>query len=145
MTPQHTIAIHILSNISRSKDNQIMKFGQLIEYNIRKIFLKNDTQMWWRNYSQKIKFEHNSADELLLSLAKFISKNKQGFGTSLLPHFQLDFFKKNFVWFYSINWPRFIVFAFSSWDIGVCWYNMLIQYVCCNYLLTRLWHHKLWN
>ena len=28
MTSQ-TIAIHILPNISRSKDNQIMKFGQL--------------------------------------------------------------------------------------------------------------------
>ena len=28
-----TIAIHILSNISRSKGNQTMKFGQLIEYN----------------------------------------------------------------------------------------------------------------
>ena len=27
-----TIAIHILSNISQSKDNQTMKFGQLIEY-----------------------------------------------------------------------------------------------------------------
>ena len=26
-------------NISKSKDNQTMKFGQLIEYNIRKIFL----------------------------------------------------------------------------------------------------------
>ena len=44
MTPQHTIAIHILSNISRSKGNQIMKFGQLLEYVIRNIFLKNDTQ-----------------------------------------------------------------------------------------------------
>ena len=35
-----TIAIHILTNISRSKDNQAMKFGQLIEYNLRNIFLK---------------------------------------------------------------------------------------------------------
>ena len=34
-----TIAIHMLSNI-RSKDNQTMKFGQLIEYNIRNIFLE---------------------------------------------------------------------------------------------------------
>ena len=59
--------------------------------------------MWWRNYSQKIKFEHNSADELLLPLTKFISKNKQGFGTSLLPSFPARFFKKKFVWFYSIN------------------------------------------
>ena len=29
------ITIHILSNISRSKDNQAMKFGQLGEYNTR--------------------------------------------------------------------------------------------------------------
>ena len=36
-----TIAIHILSNISQSKGNQTMKFGQLIEYNKRNIFLKN--------------------------------------------------------------------------------------------------------
>ena len=34
-----TIGIHILPNISQSKSNQIMKFGQLIEYNKRNIFL----------------------------------------------------------------------------------------------------------
>ena len=34
---QQTIAIHILLNISRSKSNQAMKFGQLIEYNMRNI------------------------------------------------------------------------------------------------------------
>ena len=34
-----TITIHILSNISRSKGNQ-MKLGQLIEYNKRNIFLQ---------------------------------------------------------------------------------------------------------
>ena len=34
-----TITIHILLNISRSNNNQAMKFGQLIEYNKRKIFL----------------------------------------------------------------------------------------------------------
>ena len=42
MTSQHdyqTIAKRILPNISRSKDNQqAMKFGQLIEYNMRNIF-----------------------------------------------------------------------------------------------------------
>ena len=31
---------HILANISRSKDNQAMKFGQLIEYNKINIFLQ---------------------------------------------------------------------------------------------------------
>ena len=32
------ITIHKLSNISRSKGNQTMTFGQLIEYNMRNIF-----------------------------------------------------------------------------------------------------------
>ena len=30
----------MLLNISRSKDNQTMKFGQLIEYNMRNIFVE---------------------------------------------------------------------------------------------------------
>ena len=34
------IAMHILPNISRSKSNQTIKFGQLIEYNIRNIFVE---------------------------------------------------------------------------------------------------------
>ena len=37
---QQTIVIHILPNILRSKCNQTMKFGQLIEYNIRQIFIE---------------------------------------------------------------------------------------------------------
>ena len=37
---KQTIAIHILPYISRSKDNRIMNFGQLIEYNMRNVFLK---------------------------------------------------------------------------------------------------------
>ena len=36
-----TITVHILTNISRSKDNNVMKFGQLLEYNMRNIFLEN--------------------------------------------------------------------------------------------------------
>ena len=37
-TGKPIIAIHILPNISRSKDNQTMNFGMLIEYNMRNIF-----------------------------------------------------------------------------------------------------------
>ena len=37
---QQTVAKHILLNISRSKDNQEMKSGQLTECNMRNIFLK---------------------------------------------------------------------------------------------------------
>ena len=36
-----TIAIHLLPNISQSKSNQTMKFGQLIEYNKINTYLKN--------------------------------------------------------------------------------------------------------
>ena len=35
-----TIVIHIMPNISQSKDNQTMEFGQLIEYNKGNIFLE---------------------------------------------------------------------------------------------------------
>ena len=34
------IAIHILPNISRSKNNQTMKYGQLIDCNMKSIFLE---------------------------------------------------------------------------------------------------------
>ena len=39
-----TIAIHILRKIS--KGNQTMKFGQLIEYNMRTIFLEKSFSKW---------------------------------------------------------------------------------------------------
>ena len=37
---QQNIAIRILTNLSRSKDNQGVKFAQLTEYNTRNIFLE---------------------------------------------------------------------------------------------------------
>ena len=43
MTPKpdkETITIHILPNVSPGKKNQTMKFGQLIGYNYRNIFLQ---------------------------------------------------------------------------------------------------------
>ena len=41
---KQTIAIHILPSKSRSKGNKAMKFGQLIEYNIKNIFKMFHTQ-----------------------------------------------------------------------------------------------------
>ena len=41
-----TIAIHIVPNISRSKNNQTMKLGQLTEYNkyfFQKLYVGNET------------------------------------------------------------------------------------------------------
>ena len=40
-TEQQIITIHILPSISRSKDNQGMRFGQLIKDNARNIFAEN--------------------------------------------------------------------------------------------------------
>ena len=37
---KQTIQLHILAIISESKMNHTMKFGQLIEYNMRNIFLE---------------------------------------------------------------------------------------------------------
>ena len=41
-----TIAIHILPNTSRSKSNQKMKYGQLIQYNMRNIFLEKSNKQY---------------------------------------------------------------------------------------------------
>ena len=39
-TGEQIFTIHILPNISRSKENQAIKFGQLMKYNVRNIFLQ---------------------------------------------------------------------------------------------------------
>ena len=58
-------AMHILTNISRSKGNQTMKSGQLIEYNI--FFKKSFSKCGWktipRPFSKKLKL-NISLDQL---------------------------------------------------------------------------------
>ena len=44
----HTIAIQILPNISRSKENRSMKFRQLVEYNMINIFLEKSYTKYGR-------------------------------------------------------------------------------------------------
>ena len=39
-TGRQIATTHIMPNISRSKDNQTIKLGQLIEYKVRNAFLK---------------------------------------------------------------------------------------------------------
>ena len=51
-----TIAIHILPNISQSKYNQTVKFGQLIEYNKRNYFLQKLCGKWDRGTSSTALF-----------------------------------------------------------------------------------------
>ena len=49
---KQAIAIHILPNISRTKGNQTMKFGQLMKHNMKNILLKNHAQNVVGNYSR---------------------------------------------------------------------------------------------
>ena len=56
MTSEHglqTTAIHILPNISQSKGNQTMKFGQLIEYNKINTFLQKLCEKWSKETSSR--------------------------------------------------------------------------------------------
>ena len=46
---QETTKIHILPNISRSKGNQTMKFGHVIEYDKRNIFFQNTCRKYLEN------------------------------------------------------------------------------------------------
>ena len=65
---KQTIAIHILPNISRLKDNQIMKFGHLIEWNMRNNFLEKS----YTKYSGKtIPRQFSRKSKLSISLDQY--------------------------------------------------------------------------
>ena len=59
-----TIALHIFPNISKSKDNQTMKFGQLIEYNRDNFpensYIKRERETIPRLFYKNNKIEHIS-------------------------------------------------------------------------------------
>ena len=55
---KQTIVRHILPNISKNESNQTMKFGQLIEYNMRitfleKLYTKCGSETILRSFSKK--------------------------------------------------------------------------------------------
>ena len=65
----------MLPNISRSNGNQTMKFGQLVDYNMRNIFLeksytKCDGETRARPFSEKLKLS-KSLDQLYKVLQNF--------------------------------------------------------------------------
>ena len=62
---KQTIAMHILTNFSRSKDYRAMSFGQLIQHNMRNIFseksyIKSGGETIPRPFSKRIEIEHMS-------------------------------------------------------------------------------------
>ena len=53
---QLIIAIHILPNISQSKGNHTIKFGQLLEYDKWNTFLHKSSRKWVREASSRPPF-----------------------------------------------------------------------------------------
>ena len=126
-TGTQTVTIRILSDISRSKTNYAMKFGQLIEYNMRNIFLEKwctkcdgetspDPFLKNRNGAAVCSFiqfvfivcpnwglpKHTEAKLLITCfylIQSFLKKVS-------LPHFQHDFWRKMFLTLHSINWHQ---------------------------------------
>ena len=66
-TGKQITAIHILASISRSKGNQTMKFRQLIEFNMRNIFLEKSYTECDRETSPKL---FSKRSKLSISLDK---------------------------------------------------------------------------
>ena len=156
------MAIHILPNISRSKGNQAVEFGQLIQYNMKNIFVEKSytkcggesipdsfvkNENWAYLWMNSLKFKTfcfycmpsgDYQNILILScrpLAFTPLKSRRRSGTSLPASFVAIFLKKNIslvIFYHLINFH--CLFAFTSWDIGRCVY--------CNCLLTRLWCHQ---
>ena len=72
-----TIIIHILSDTSRSKGNQTMKFDQLTDYNMRNIFLEKSCTKCGRETSLKPFFEKSKlGKEQIRTQSAFKMKSK---------------------------------------------------------------------
>ena len=73
------IAVHIFPNDSRSKGNQAMKFGQLIEYNMRNIFREKSftkcvEETFSRPFKSKLSITLDQLSKVLYSLFLLYSK-----------------------------------------------------------------------
>ena len=150
---KQTIAIHILPNFSRSKGNQTMRFGQLIKYNTRNVFLEESFKICDR---ETIPWPFSKKSKLSISL----DRQSEVFYSLILLYVQIEsyqnilnircrpiaftsyqpFFKNRkksgtslsvsfSAWFLkkNISWPNFIVWLPLLHEILG---NMYIEIVC---------------
>ena len=54
-TGKQIITMHLLPNISRSKDNTAMMFGHLIRFKVRNSFLQKSCRKWGREPNSRLK------------------------------------------------------------------------------------------
>ena len=151
---QQVITIHIVPNISRSKGNQKLKFVQLIQYDMKNIFLHHTEcggEASPRSFQKKSKLSIslNQQSEILYSLHllyvqvevyQHISKlrcwppshlyfEKQKEVWNCLPASLSAWVlkKKKFLTLYFINWPNCIVLL------------LLLLEVSCNMCIVIIW------
>ena len=168
---KQTITIRILTNISRCKSNQAMKFGQLIEYNMRNIFLEKlyskcggETIARLVSKRSKLSISLDQQSKVLHSLFLFYACQAEDYLNILklscrgFTFTSYKAFSKN----KKRSWTS-LPALFSAWFMTkyislVIFYYLtkcyclvafttwdVGQYIYCNCLLTKLWRHKFSN
>ena len=105
-----TITIYILPNISRSKGNQTKKFGQIVERNLRRIFLQKSCKKWdKRLVADLILFLKTALYEVNCVKFQAADSLEKGLGLVSPTHFLYDDFSREIsLMLYSINKPNFV-------------------------------------
>ena len=143
-----TITIHILPNISRSKSNQIMKFGQLIEYNKIIFFLQKSCRKWGRETSFRLLFVFKKSflwgkskcsaayfQYISIALNLAYKKNKQ---LKTLDYWSrdmlnFDFLEKGLGMVFPPHFPydfsrkMFLMLYFINWPNFIAWLSLLLD------------------
>ena len=156
-----------MTNISRSKGNQAIKFGRLLEYSIWNNFLvKLYTKCAGKTIPRPLSKNQNWA-YLWIKSVKFYTvcfNCMSGWGLSkciesklrstCFYHIQIIFKKikrglelVSQFWF-SAWFLRIFFSCYITWPNFIAWFSLLYQRlgnVSCNCLLTRLWRHKFWS
>ena len=156
------------NNNSRSKSNQTVKFGQLINYNMRNIFLEKLYTKCGREtipkpISRNLKL--NISLDWYISAVCFYCMPKWGLSnyveTKLLTtcfYLVCKAFLKNrkrsgnnlhalfFTWFLKKIISLVTLYELTKFHFLVAFTSWDIgQYEYCNCLITRLWRHEFWN
>ena len=154
---KQTVAKNILPNILRSKANKTMKFGQLIEYNIRDVFLekpytKSGGKTIPRSFSKKSKWACLWINSLKFYTLWFCCILSWGLSKDIETKLQT---KLAFTSYKSVlknkkrSRTRFSCYIILTDHISLsaCFYFVTNWAVCVLqfFLFPRLWRHKIWN
>ena len=139
-----------------------MKFGKLIKYNERNIFLQKSCRKWGSETTSRPRFIRGKSkwppawlQYISIALNLAYSKNKQyktlhywsrdivnfdflekGLGISFPSHFVYDFSRKMFLILFSINRPNLL----SDFPFLL---EILDNIYILQLFISRLWHHKI--